>query len=78
MKGKNNQFFVIFLSIIFCERKADKYWIRFVMQPLQNPPLYSSTVGIYVTLPAWHIHRKKKVREFPVPSRDVTNQTPPG
>jgi hypothetical protein len=24
------------------------------------------------------IHRKKKVHEFPVSSRDVTNQTPPG
>ncbi len=28
----------------FCEGKADKYWIRFVMQPLQNPPLCGSTV----------------------------------
>ncbi len=24
------------------------------------------------------VHRKKKVQEFPVSSRDVTNQTPPG
>jgi hypothetical protein len=24
------------------------------------------------------LHRKKKVHEFPVSSRDVTNQTPPG
>jgi hypothetical protein len=24
------------------------------------------------------VHRKKKVHEFPVSSRDVTNQTPPG
>ncbi len=26
----------------------------------------------------WSMHRKKKAHEFPISSRDVTNQTPPG
>jgi hypothetical protein len=50
------------------------YWHKNCTKVEQETPCTSTLLAVERNTPCTSIHRKKKVREFPVPSRDVTTK----